>query len=85
MVIAHPAIDREQGYRQAPWIQADGDHMGEGTMASGSTKQVQMAMLAIVAMAVVIALGAAAWIHKVARGVVALLEWNGPSGKGLHE
>jgi hypothetical protein len=45
----------------------------------------QMAVFAIAAVAVVVALGAAARVHQIARRVVLLLERRGTAGEGPHQ
>jgi len=84
-VVAHPAIDAEQGKRQPAGIEADRDQMGERAPWLCTPKQMQMAVFAVAAMAVVIALAAAARIDQVARRVVLLSDRAAAGGEGAHQ
>lgn len=84
-VLAHPAVDAEQGQGQTPAIEADGDQMGEGSAGPGATEQVQMAVFAIATVAVVVTLAAASRIPQVTGWVVLLLERRDSAGEGAHQ
>lgn len=84
-VLAHPAVDAEQGQGQSPSIQADRDQMGQRALWPGTPEQMQMAVFARVAMAVVVALAAAARIPQVARGVMLVLHRDASAGEGLYQ
>jgi len=84
-VLADPAVDAEQRQRQTPRVQADGDQMGERALRRGAPEQVQMAVFAIAAMAVVVALCAATRIHQVTRGIVEMLHRPVAGGEGAHQ
>lgn len=84
-VPAHPAVDAEQGEGQPPAVEADGDQMGEGALRPGTPEQMQMAVFAIAAMAVVVALAATARIDQISVGVVLLLQRGGSAGEDPHQ
>lgn len=84
-VLAHPAVDTEQSQGQPPSIQADGDQMGEWARWPRTPEQMQMAVFASAAMAVVVALAAAARIHQIARGVVLVLQRRASGGESPHQ
>lgn len=84
-VLADPAVDAEQRQRQPPCVQADGDQMGQRAQRPRAPEQMQMAVFAIVAMAVVVAVGAATRIHQVALGIVPLLHRHRSGGEGAHQ
>ena len=84
-VFAHPAVDGEQRQRQSPSVEADADQVGQRLLRPAAPEQVHMAVFVAVPMAVVEALGAAAGIHQVARGVVLVLARRGSGGEGVHQ
>ena len=59
--------------------------MGEGSTGPGAPEQMQMAVFAIAAVAVVVTLAAASRIPQVTRWVVLLLERRGSAGEGPHQ
>lgn len=81
-VVAHPAVDAEQGHRQAAGIQADGDQMAERPPWLAAPEQMQMAVFTAAAMAVVVALAAAARVHQITRRVMLQLHRRAASGEG---
>lgn len=85
VVGADPAVDAEQGDGQSPSVQADGDQMGERARRPGTPEQMQVAVFARAAMAVVVALCAAARVHQIARRVVLVLERGASGGEGPHQ
>jgi hypothetical protein len=84
-VFAHPAVDGEQPQRQSPTVEADADQVGQRLPRPAAPEQMQMAVFVAIPMAVVEALGAAAGIHQVARGVVLVLLRGGSCGEGPHQ
>jgi hypothetical protein len=85
VVLAHPAVDAEQGEGQSPFVQADGDQMGERALRLGAAEEMKMAVFAIATMAVVEAPGTAAGIHQVAWRVVLLPQRRVSGGEGPHQ
>lgn len=84
-VVTHPAVHAEQGQGQPPLIEADGDQVGERSPWLAAAEQMQVAVLAVAAVAVVVTLGATGRIHQVARRVVLVLNRGGTGGEGTHQ
>lgn len=84
-VLAHPAIDTEQADGESPSVQADGDQMGQRALGPGASKEMQMTVFPIAAVAVIETLGTAARGHQIASGVVLVRNWRSPGGESPHQ